>query len=283
LAQLASLESISFVYTPVGDGVLAHLGKLTQLTDLGFHNAYEHAAEGEEVPEITDEGLKSLRVLASLRNLCLHTNAITDDGLKSLGGLKNLRSLRLRAEGLTDAGLEHLADLTNLETLVFRQTQVGVAGLASLSPHLPNTKISTDRHEFHHATGELKLTGGTGDDLALALEQACGLTELRVLKIIRMYDITDADLAHLAKLGQLETLTMRDSRRITDAGLEHLKGLTELRVLKLSLGSNITDAGLVPLRKLTRLERLELRDINVTPRGVSDLRSAMPGCEIKLQ
>jgi hypothetical protein len=44
--------------------------------------------------------------------------------------------------------------------------------------------------------------------------------------------ITDAGLAQLARLSQLELLDLRDTR-ITDAGVRHLKGLAALRALRL--------------------------------------------------
>ena len=54
---------------------------------------------------------------------------------------------------------------------------------------------------------------------------------------------SDAELAHIGQLTQLEQLNLRESAAVTDAGLAHVKGLTRLRILYLR-GTQVTDAGL---------------------------------------
>ena len=45
--------------------------------------------------------------------------------------------------------------------------------------------------------------------------------------------MTDAGMAHLGRLNELELLSLDDTQ-VTDAGLAHLKGLKHLKWLKLS-------------------------------------------------
>ncbi|MDO4570790.1 MAG: hypothetical protein Q4D38_10425, partial [Planctomycetia bacterium] len=89
------------------------------------------------------------------------------------------------------------------------------------------------------------------------LAHLAGLTNLESLDL-GWTKITDAGLAHLAGLTNLDWLELRDTN-ITDPGLAHLAGLTNLNQLGLE-NTNITDAGLAHLAGLTNLDWLELRD-----------------------
>jgi Leucine-rich repeat (LRR) protein len=82
-------------------------------------------------------------------------------------------------------------------------------------------------------------------------------------------DITDADLAPLASLTELETLAL-SSTKITNAGLAHLEGLTSLTELDL-VETNVTDAGLFRLRGMVKLRSLNLAATKIRGRGLVDL------------
>ena len=71
-----------------------------------------------------------------------------------------------------------------------------------------------------------------------------------------MSDSTDADLANVGVLSDLEALVINATEHVTDAGLNHLSGLTRLKIL--FLGFPVSDAGLSRLRRLTALEELTL-------------------------
>lgn len=59
--------------------------------------------------------------------------------------------------------------------------------------------------------------------------------------------VTDAGLAYLQGVPQLQSLDLASCRQITDAGLAHLRGLTQLKTLNVD-GARITDSGLVHVR-----------------------------------
>ncbi len=61
------------------------------------------------------------------------------------------------------------------------------------------------------------------------------------------FAVTDAGLAHLGGLSDLQLLSLDDTR-VTDAGLAHLKGLSSLKWLKLTR-TKVTDSGVAELRK----------------------------------
>jgi beta-lactamase regulating signal transducer with metallopeptidase domain/Leucine-rich repeat (LRR) protein len=84
-------------------------------------------------------------------------------------------------------------------------------------------------------------------------------------------EVTDAGLAYLAGLTQLQYLNLQEITNITDAGLEHLKGLTKLEDLRLYRVA-ITDVGLEHLKGLTGLRRLDLIGTKVTDAGLANLK-----------
>lgn len=84
--------------------------------------------------------------------------------------------------------------------------------------------------------------------------------------------VTDAVLEELAAFESLEQLHLGGSKAITDAGVAHLARLPRLRSLDLSW-TGITDAGLQVLRALPQLERISLTMTRVTDAGMPTLAS----------
>ena len=84
---------------------------------------------------VTDEALAHVGKLTGLTELILWDAPITDAGLKHLLGLKELTSLDLAfATKVTTAGLEHVAKLSKLEKLNLAGTKVeNVSALAALT------------------------------------------------------------------------------------------------------------------------------------------------------
>ena len=91
--------------------------------------------------QTTDNDLKHLKELTSLKWLVLTNTPVTDAGLEHLTGLTHLRSLSLESTQFTDAGLEPLKGLTNLEDLWLTRTQVTDAGVEKLQKALPHCRI----------------------------------------------------------------------------------------------------------------------------------------------
>jgi hypothetical protein len=94
---------------------------------------------------------------------------------------------------------------------------------------------------------------------------------VRVIYVdLRHTEVTDADLAHLQGLSQLQDLRLSNTK-ITDAGLVHLQGLSQLQELGLD-STKITDAGLVHFQGLSQLQRLGLDDTKITDAGLVHLQ-----------
>jgi hypothetical protein len=101
----------------------------------------------------------------------------------------------------------------------------------------------------------------------------------RVYEVVLGRGATDADLAGLCELRELEILALSGSR-VTDDGLRTIAALRSVRALSLE-GDDITDAGLRHLEALNTLEVVLLaRCPKVTDAGVARLKKALPRCEI---
>jgi hypothetical protein len=70
--------------------------------------------------------------------LSLNSTQVTDEGLKHLTGLASLKWLWLNNTQVTDAGLAHLKELTSLRRIYLAETQVTDEGVAELRRALPN-------------------------------------------------------------------------------------------------------------------------------------------------
>jgi hypothetical protein len=90
--------------------------------------------------------------------------------------------------------------------------------------------------------------------------------------------VTDDDLRIFESAPTTRALSLFGNQ-VTDAGLAHLSNLSELDFLDLRR-NNITDAGLVHLEGLTKLKNLYLIGTNVTPAGVKKLQQKLPNAKI---
>ena len=84
--------------------------------------------------------------------------------------------------------------------------------------------------------------------------------------------VTDADLQHLKRLDNLQTLDL-SGEHLTDAGLQHLNGLENLRSLTL-WGKQFTDAGLEHLNGLRNLEYLHFGRSEIGDVGLGHLKAS---------
>jgi len=228
---------------------------------------------------LTDDGLRYLGTLASVKHLDLYDQAaITDIGLGHLKGLTRLEVLNLGGSQVTDAGLVHLGAMPQLISLDLSNTQITDAGLSRLSGYgqlrrlnINDTQVTEAGLKHLAGVPKLEWLGVAGlpvTDHGLAhLKEN---TTLRVLDLSRT-NVTDAGLMHLRKLAHLGSLTLRDTQ-ITDDGLVHLKPLHLLGELHLD-GTSISDRGLVHLSGRSNLFRSLVLSMERTQ--VTNL-----GCEI---
>jgi Leucine Rich Repeat (LRR) protein len=90
--------------------------------------------------------------------------------------------------------------------------------------------------------------------------------------------LTDADLAKLSSLSQIDRLSLNENP-ITDQGLVYLSKLRHLRYLSLD-ESSITDDGLASLRACQSLQVLSVGRTRTTTAGVQRLRADLPNLNV---
>lgn len=113
----------------------------------------------------------------------------------------------------------------------------------------------------------LELTGTSVGDASLGLLPTVA-PDLEQL-ILTDTRITDAGLAHVAKLRRLRTLSLAGTN-VSAAGLAELSSLERLETLSLDR-ADIVDADLVPIGGLSSLERLGLSKTEITAAGLAHL------------
>lgn len=188
--------------TGVSPEVFAPLRRLTGLEILGLQSS-----------GVTDEGLQHLRALQALKGLELTQFSITSRGLVVLKDLPALEYLSL-CTGLTDADLKEVAQASSLRWLNILGGRMWGPGLAELAK-LPRL----ERLCFWGARG-----GGTISDRHMKYLE--GVKQIKSLTLYGTDDLTDASLASISKIENLEELYfVMAAPKFTPAGLTHLRNL----------------------------------------------------------
>ena len=92
--------------------------------------------------QVTDEGLKTLGNMGSIRKLRLENTKVGDEGLKYLANLAQLEYLNLYGTRVTDAGIASLAKLKNLKKLFVWETGVTRGAAEKLIEQIPGLTIN---------------------------------------------------------------------------------------------------------------------------------------------
>ena len=163
------------------DGYPAH--DLSFLAELGEHDLQALALVGE---------VASSSVQSNGRIKIEWNTTITDDVLRFIQGLLSLRHLNLVGAKISDAGLTHLSGLASLEELYLAYTDIGDAGMAQIGS-LSSIRV-------------LEINGTSVTDEGLA--ELKRLPQLRRLILGGNPQITDAGLSHLRSLTRLEVLDL---------------------------------------------------------------------------
>ncbi|QDU63997.1 Leucine Rich repeats (2 copies) [Planctomycetes bacterium Pan216] len=253
LHALPRLKRVSLSGSHITDAGLEYLADECQLEELNLRSCKEITDEGMRHlatmtslrrldlsdTNIGDVGLEHLTSLGDLEKLDLHSTRITDAGLAKITSLSKLKHLDVGGPGVTDACLEHVGQVTSLEWLILCESTFTDAGLAKL--------------------GEL--------------------VSLRYLSIA-WTEMTGVGFKTLSKLKKLKSLLATDTR-FGDEGLRYLAACQGLGDLGLS-GTRVTDKGLVHLQELKHLKSLGLGGTRVTQEGKMALKGALPRCVITI-
>jgi formylglycine-generating enzyme required for sulfatase activity/Leucine-rich repeat (LRR) protein len=229
---------------------------------------------------VTEVGLGTIAGLQSLEDLDVSGVPVTDQGLAHLAKLKNLHALSCCSQSITDVGFQHLAALDSLEVLNLERSSAGDASLKHIGTlkrlrvlRLGRTKVGDPG--LTHLAGLkdlVELSLGATRITDAGLEPLSRLSNLRRLGIPRNRFISDQCIEHLRLLPNLEELDLHANRGVTDAVVAQLSSLARLRILNLD-GTQITDRGLEHIKRLPGLTSLALGNTNVSDAGMGHLTS----------
>lgn len=215
---------------------------------------------------VTDEQIAKVATMPKVKSLMAFPSPkLTEEGLRSIGGMKKLEELQLMGTPVTDSGLEHLEGLVRLERLA-------VGG-----PPRAQSGSSPARIEGVGLPGPDGLPALTDlvimsrDLTAEGLDAIGAHTRLKTLWL-QGGAFTDNDLKPLARLSELEQLTITDVG-IDGTGVRELKGLEKLSQVTLR-GRKVSDEAIPYLAGLPGLTILDLSRTSVTAEGLRALSQA---------
>lgn len=220
--------------------------------------------------------LPELKHLSSLTGLCkLHIasklHRLPPPGFSSLSTLSLLRSLELERLGVTDATLQSLSSLHALTQLSmpdsFRVTSQGLRHLSQLT-NLRGLDVSAP--SVHR---EEPLTDAGVANLA-------GMTQMEVLNLAGHHLLTSEGLWFIGGMPNLRSLDLTGVQLWTN-GAGFLLGLTALQDLSLATTELTSPGHAASLRHLTGLTRLQLHNNALAdPKDVADMVASMPHLQL---
>jgi len=163
-----------------------------------------------------------------------------------------------------------------------------------LSPDALFSQARSENLDVCSPTTRLRIAGGrvdvSNDDpskivtvdlshIELDRHDRAAIRDARAIEtlILAEANISDVDLAYLARLSSLTNLSL-EGTSVSDDGLEYLVNLP-LRSLDLSM-TQVSDAGITRLREIESLEEVFLRSTTVTAQAIEGLKRSRPNLKV---
>mgnify|MGYP002630230932 CR=1 FL=1 len=230
---------------------------------------------------LTAESLDLLAELMSLRVLNLSDSSFSDLSLPALERVSpHLTYLDLRGCQLSDKAAAGVARFTDLRALRFNGknglTSIGDDGVKTLAACKSLKVLALDELTFVGSDGlaalagltdleELYVAGTVVDDDSCKL--IAGFPKLKKLRLARN-QISDTGLETLSTCSKLEELDLSEDALLTDAAMAHIAKLAALKKLNL-WRVQISDEGALKLAPLTKLEWLNLDNTMLSDGGLA--------------
>jgi len=317
LAGCESLEDVSLIGSPTGDGALRSLSGKPHLhhlktgrfvTDAGLPLLHEFPIfkkwQGVEATfglmsfasepnhllldgPFSDSGLASLAGLDGLAGLTFfwHVSAMTPDGLSSLAHLPNLVFLGCQDELCNDAAMKHIAAIPGLRMLMGQGSVASDAGWTDLSKSQTLEYIwgrecpNLGSRAFVSLSQMPALRGLAVSCKNVDDSALSALPEFRSLTGLLPMDVTDDGFRHVGNCQNLENLWCMYCRDTGDEATEHISRLSRLRTYYAG-STQISDRSLDILSKMSSLEEIELSDCKkITNAGVG-LLARLPNLRV---
>jgi 6-phosphogluconolactonase len=262
LGHIPTLENLSVVVTALEESSLDPLLKLDNLNSLRIEKRLGNGPGDTALAK-----LSQLATFPELKSLSLHYFKATDAGLEHLAGLKNLESFSFRGH-LAGHAFAKFEGWTDLKSIAFHGNGIDDQGLGYICEQFPNleslnlihARELTDASAVHlpklKKLTNVKINGPKvtaawlrtleqlpidslllGDGVNTPASEA--ITTLQALPGLRRLNfycksITDADLALLASLTQLEELHF-EGLDLSDDRLPQLQAFSFLNRITLAL------------------------------------------------
>lgn len=230
------------------------------------------------------EGLQHISGLTGLRELNLTLTPVKDDALKHLGDLTELRILGLASTQCNGTGFQHLKALKKLESVNFHFTPLNDDGLRAIT-QVPISGRLWFAHTHFTDMGaanlknltQLKRCGLGSTEKGSSGEAVAALTKLP-LEDLALLDnqASPVGLAHAAKIATLRRLDVSYAPTVKDESMALVAQMPALEEFKLG-SAQITDAGLQALAASKSIKKISLSGLKgVTLAGIEKLRKAQP-------
>ena len=272
--DILELELNGYYGFRVTNEMLRNLHQLTSLRHLSLIES-----------EINNDAGAQLIRLPRLQTLNLERTQIDDDALRILASSPRLTSVTLDETRITANGLKQLSKWIGLKELHLNRCKLDDASLEALGAlpslerlHMMSTLIRFEDHAGSDAFPKLQhlnLNGSAVTDRGIA--SIAELVQLKWLDLTQC-DVSDVGIKSLSTCRTLEELYLNQTP-ISDMSLLHLRSIKTLKVLSLH-NTAITDAGLAHLSGSTNLRSLVLFGTQTSEQAVQRLRLTMPQCEI---
>ncbi len=217
---------------------------------------------------IGDDGVKALAACKSLKVLALDDlTFVGTDGLAALAGLQDLEELYVAGTIVDDDSCRVIAGFPRLKKLRLARNQVSDVALETLS-------ACSHLEELDLSEDSLITNAG--------MAHVAKLRELKKLNLWRV-QISDEGALMLAPLTKLVWLNL-DNTKLSDAGLPVLKNMTALTFLHLG-STQITAAGAPALYHLKSLKDLKITRtaLGSSDTAVGELKNQLPGTAIQTE
>lgn len=254
LRKLPRLQGLAILGIPATDKVALHISALPALREL--------RAE----PQSSDKGVERLSGLRQLRHLSLMGPSITNDCMKYIARMESLRSLVIQDTAVTDVGVEQITGMPTIAQVTLSgdgMTTQCISTLATL-PKLESLSLSRIASASAGSRDwddldRLKFLPGT-----LSIRQ-CPLLSLDDMRVLGSF----SSLKHLV----IEESNGTQGRPLTNADMDSISSMTNLEMLTLT-STLVSDEGLVAIRRLPELRQLSISCL-ATEAGLSDVCGAV--------
>lgn len=267
LAALHTVETLTLENVAITDETVRVLQQMKSLKDL---NIISHT--------ITPGELSRLAAIPTFHDLRLGLDAANNANLAVVKPLASLSSLVLIEGPLTDEGLRSLQGTPNLAAiqLIFlsKITPDGIQELATLSKleslelnSLPNSNANWKAVGQITSLKSLRVVGTGIDPFQASQKELSYLNTLTNLEVLDLPQVPfdDQTLKAVRSMGKLQKFRCLGPR-VTDDGLVSLQGLVNLETLKLT-HAKISIDGLEQLSQMPALQEVDLGKLDVTFNG----------------